>query len=554
MSTLVIGHKNPDTDAICSAIAYAELLRALGQPDVEAAACGEAGPRSLFALQRAGVPLPKLVLDVRPTAGQICRRGVVVAEELESLYETFNRLREHNVRSLPVVDCDRRVKGLVSMEKALDLILPGRADLERARVVESSLSRIARVLGGTFQNAVDCDREAELFVTVAAFSAKRFTARIGSYDPKSLIVVAGDRPTVQRPAIEQGVYAMIITGGNKMHSDRLRRAKERGVNVLVSPHDTATTTLLMKCSKPIKLAMQTDFVSFDESTPLEEVRTRMQESMGQTLYPVLDEQGILAGVLSRTDLLKPRTTRLVLVDHNELTQAVAGADEAEIVEVLDHHRLGGSLVSREPIRFINEPVGSTCTLVARAYRGASVQPSRGIALCMASGIISDTLNLRSPTATPLDHEMLRWVGELAGVPLEAFAAELLAAGSVLQSSTPKAAVQSDLKTFEENGWRIGVAQIEEQGLDLFWKKKEELRSALKELNREQKLDLSCILVTDISKHDSLLLAAGSRKLIDAIAYPRKEHEKEIFELMGVVSRKKQLLPNLSRLLRETRRR
>ena len=553
MSTLVIGHKNPDTDAICAAVAYAALLRIQGQSDVEAAACGEAGPRTLFALSRAGERPPRLVLSVRPTAGEVCQRQVVVAEELESLYETFNRLREHNITRLPVIDCDRRLKGILSIQKALDLLLPGRADLDRARVVESSLSRIARVLDGKFQNQVDCDREAEFFVTVAAFSAKRFTARIESYDPASLIVVAGDRPNVQRPAIEQGVYALIITGGNKLPRDRLRRAKERGVNVLISPHDTATTTLLMKCSKPIRLAMQTDFISFEESTPLQEVRTRMQGALRQALFPVLDEKGILVGVLSRVDILHPRTTKLILVDHNELTQAVAGAEEAEIVEVLDHHRLGGSLVSHEPIRFINEPVGSTCTLVARAYRNAGLNPTPGMALCMASGIISDTLHLKSPTTTPLDAEMLDWLGGFVEQPLEAFAAELFAAGSVLQSSTPRQALQSDLKTYEENGWRIGLAQVEEQGLELFWKKKEELRSALKELNREHKFDLSCVLVTDLLSHDSVLLAAGNRKLVDSVAYPRKEHERDIFELRGIVSRKKQLLPYVSRLLRETQR-
>lgn len=554
MRTLVIGHKNPDTDAICSALAYTELLRATGFEDVEAAACGEPGPRTRYALERAGVRPPQVVPHVRPTAGQVCQRELVVASEHESLYETFNRLRQGNFSSLPVVDETKRVRGVLSIQKALDLLLPGSADLARARIVESSLERIARVLGGTFLNKVEAGRETELFVTVAAYSAKRFEERIQSYEPRSLIVVAGDRPTVQRPAVERGVFALIVTGGKAPPKERIERARSKGVNVLVSPHDTATTTLLIKCSKPIKLAMQKDFVAFNEATLLEDVRPRIQDAPGQTLFPVLDESGALVGVLSRTDLLRPQRTRLILVDHNELAQAVDGADEAEIIEVLDHHRLGGSLVSREPIRFINEPVGSTCTLVARAYREKSIEPAAGIALCMAAGLISDTLYLKSPTATALDAEMLAWLGKIAGTPLDEFADRLLAAGSILQATPPQDVVRADLKLYEENGWRVGVAQVEEQGLELFWEKREDLRRALKRLAREDKLDLACLLVTDLTHHDSVLLAVGSSKLLRAIEYPRSQIERTVYELRGVVSRKKQLLPYLVRLLGETRRR
>jgi manganese-dependent inorganic pyrophosphatase len=551
LKTLVIGHKNPDTDSICSALAYAELLRAQGQLDVEAAACGEPNERTMFALSRAGLRPPRIVSDVRLTAGQICERDVVVAEEDEALYETFNRLRERNVGNVPVVDPTRRVQGLLSIQKALDLLLPGSERLPRARIVESSLARIARVLGGTFQNAVDCEREAELFVTVAALSAKRFVARMSGYDSKNLIVVAGDRPTVQEPAIEQGVFALVLTGGSRLIQRRLKQAKARGVNVLVSPHDTATTIFLIQCAKPIRLAMQTTFTAFEELTTIEEVRARLREATWQDLFPVLDETRQLAGVISRTDLVNARAARIILVDHNELSQAVDGAAEADIVEVLDHHRLGGSLVSREPIRFINEPVGSTCTLVARAYRSSELHPSPGIALCMAAGVIADTLHLKSPTATPLDAEMLDWLSRFTDVPIADFAAELFAAGSILQTLPPRRAVEADCKIFEENGWRIGVAQVEELGFDHFGMIKEELRSALGELNQARGLDLSCLLVTDITRQDSLLLAVGGRQLILAIDYPRASGAVDLFELRGVVSRKKQLLPHLIRVLRDS---
>ncbi len=545
----VIGHRNPDTDAICSAIAYAEFLRRTNEPGAIAACCGAPNARTRFALEEAGLSAPRLLLDARPTAGQVCRRDIVFARDDESVFEAINRMRGRSFRSLPVIDGSGRLAGLVSIQNALELLLPGEGDMSRARIVRTCLGRMASVLGAGVQHAGDLEREADFVVTVAALSVEKFTERLATYCPQDLVVVAGDRPSVQERAIAHGVSALIVTGGNRLAEPTLHRARKAAIAVLLSPHDTATTTLLIKCASRVTNVLHREFESFGERTPLREAAPVMARNTGQALFPVLDDSRAMVGVLARSDLVNPPRTRLVLVDHNEPGQAVAGAAEAEIVEILDHHRLGAGFTSREPIRFVNEPVGSTCTLVARAWREAGLRPPEPMALCMAAGMISDTLHLKSPTTTPLDRELLDWLASCLERSLDVFARRFFETGSVLRASTPADVVRGDLKQYEEHEWRIAVAQVEEVGLEQFWNLKSQLAEALEELNRELSTDFACLLVTDIVTQNSVLLVEGDARLREAVGYP--QIEPGLFELENIVSRKKQLLPYIMRILSET---
>jgi manganese-dependent inorganic pyrophosphatase len=286
-------------------------------------------------------------------------------------------------------------------------------------------------------------------------------------------------------------------------------------------------------------------MTLSSKLPVADAR-KMVDRSRQKLFPVLDDQGKLFGVISKSDLVNPPKPQLVLVDHNELSQAVTGADEADIVEVLDHHRLGGSLRSDQPIRFINEPVGSTCTLVARQFRAAGLDPTPGIALCMASGIISDTLNLRSPTTTDIDRDILKWLAGFAAVDLDQFVKEFFEVGSALRSQPASTVVREDCKEFVDRGHRFSISQIEEIGFELFWERSSELREALVELTRDRKLDFALLLVTDIISNGSLLLMSSEPEFWEAINFPRLE--RYLYKLDGVVSRKKQLLPLVSQLL------
>jgi manganese-dependent inorganic pyrophosphatase len=472
MSIYVIGHKNPDTDAICSAIGYAHVLRHHGR-DAVAARCGEVNARTVFALEQAGVPQPRLVMDVRPNAGKICRREIITARDKDSLLVTFNHMRGKALRSLPVINDQDQWVGMVSLLKMVDMLLPPTGG-QAARVINSSLQRIAEAIGAKFQNAVEVEQEAEFIVTVGAMSAGSFQGRLKTFPPEKVVLVTGDRPTIQKPAIEYGVRCLVLTGGYPLDEELLAQAKARGVSVILSPYDTASTTVLIKSAKRVMDALLDDPIHFTEHDPIELIQQRVISS-NQALFPVLDGEDKLVGVFSKSDLLNPPLTELVLVDHNEFSQAVGGATSAKVLEVVDHHRLGGGLSTREPIRFINEPVGSTSTIVARMCRDQKIPLPPGIALCLATGMISDTLMLTSPTTTDVDREILPWLGEQAGRDIQEYAESFFAAGSVLKVQTADEAVRGDCKEYVEGDWKLAVAQIEELGLERFWDRKEELQ-------------------------------------------------------------------------------
>jgi manganese-dependent inorganic pyrophosphatase len=485
-------------------------------------------------------------MDVRPEVFDLCGREPVTAKRGEVFYEVYQRMKDHDVRAVPVVDENRRVVGLLSLLQLMDLIFRDDADPLKTRTVKTSLGKIREILGGSFQHELHPNQLDELLVMVGAMSAGGFTERMQRFPAERLIVVCGDRPTIQLPAIEHGVRALVVTGGYELSDGLVELAKSRGVAVIQSPYDTATTTMRIKSSQFIDSAIDADFVVLPAKLPIEEARLKT-ERVNEPIFPVVNDAGLLVGVVTKSDLVHPPKPKLVLVDHNELSQAVTGAEDAEILEVLDHHRIGGSLKSTQPIRFVNEPLGSTCTLVARQFRAAGLTPSPGIALCMASGIISDTLFLRSPTTTEIDKEILVWLEELSQVNLQQYAKEFFEIGSALRNCAPAEVVREDCKEFTEHGIKFSISQIEETGFDLFWDRKDQLREALEELSQHQRLDFCALLVTDVVSNGSLLLLSKESEAWDEINYPCLD--RGLYELPDVVSRKKQLLPLLAQVLR-----
>ena len=547
MSLLVFGHRNPDTDAICSALAYADFLRRTTRPDAIAACCGTPNERTEFALRRAGLQHPKIIMDIRPELEDVCNRAAVTASRDDVFYDVYQRMHDHEIRSIPVLDEDGKVTGIVTLIDLLELMLQGGVDPIRSREVSSSLSKVNSVVGGTFQHAIDPERIDDFVVTVGAMSAGGFTQRMKQFPAERLLVVSGDRPTIQLPALEMGVRGLVVTGGFELSSGLMQLAEARGVSVICSPFDTATTTMRIKAAQRIESIIENDFIALSAKMPVAAARAQVFRST-QTVFPVVDGEK-LVGVLSKSDLVNPPKPELVLVDHNELSQAVTGAEDGEIIEVLDHHRLGGSLKSSHPIIFQMEPVGSTCTLVARKFKQAGIEPSPGIALCMASGMISDTLHLRSPTTTDVDREILQWLQGFCDCHLADYANEFFRVGSALRNCTPEQVVREDCKEFSENEIRFSISQIEEIGFDRFWKRKEELAAALEGLCNEHNLEFSALLITDIASNGSLLLMSSEPEGWEEINYPQLEDK--LYELEQVVSRKKQLLPLIISLLDES---
>jgi len=547
MPVYVFGHRNPDTDAICSALAYADFLRQTTRPDAIAACCGTPNERTEFVLRKAGIASPKIMMDVRPELEDVCNRDPITATKGDVFFEVYQRMLDHGVRAIPVLDEEHNVTGIVTLLDLLQLMLRGGVDPIKSREVRTTLDKVVDVIGGSYQHSVDTGRVDELVVTVGAMSADGFTSRVRAFPSERLLVVSGDRPTIQLPAIETGARALVVTGGYQLSSGLLQLAEARGVTVINSPYDTATTTMRIKAAHLIDSVINPEFMKLPARMPVANARQQVYRSP-QMVFPVV-EGNRLVGVISKSDLVHPPRPQLVLVDHNEISQAVQGADEADVLEVLDHHRLGGSLKSTNPIRFNMEPVGSTCTLVAKMFRSADIKPTAGIALCMASGMISDTLNLRSPTATDVDRDLLRWLQKYCEVNLDQFAGEFFQVGSALRSCDSDQVVREDCKEFEESGIRFSISQIEEIGFDLFWRRKEELSQSLEQLAAASGLEFSALLVTDISSNGSLLLMSREPEGWEEINYPQLEDR--LYQLDEVVSRKKQLLPLICSLLEAT---
>ena len=542
---LVIGHKNPDTDSICAAIGYAEFKQRTGMPNAVAARCGDTNDRIDFVLRTFGFPAPRFVANVAPKVRDVMQDNVVSLPPTATVAEALGLMDERNIRVLPVLNEDRSCRGLLSLFKMSKFFFPAPHRLFDSRTVHASLRNLARTLSAEMVFVQDPDRVESLILMIGAMSLEAFAKRLPLYPREKLMVIVGDREDVQDLAIDRCVRAIVITGGSKVSNERFDAARRNGVSMLISPHDSATTAMLSRTSITVENMIHDKFLAFQAEEYLADVRGLATASVFQA-FPVLDERQRVVGILSKSDLLRKVDRQLILVDHNELSQAVNGAETADIIEVIDHHRVG--LMSRTPILFRNEPVGSTSTIVAEMFLRYRLEMSASLAGILLAGIVSDTLNLTSPTTTERDADILETLESISGVNATAFTEKLFASGSLLVTKTAQQAVATDCKEYSENGRVFSVAQIEEMGFDQFWKRKKEVIKALAEHRETNEYFFSALLITDVVTQSSLLLLAGTDPFIAKIEYP--EIEPDIYELRGIVSRKKQLLPYLTHCLEQ----
>ena len=545
---LVIGHRNPDTDAICSAIGYAEFKRRTGMPEAVAARCGDTNDRIDFVLKTFGVAAPKFVADVSPKVRDVMQTRILSVTPDATAADALGLMDDRSIRILPVLDAGQRCCGLLSLFKLSKFLFPTANRIVDSRRVLSSLTNLARTLHGELLLAHEPEVEEDLIMVIGAMGLESFAERLEKFPRERIAVVVGDRWDIQNLAIREGVRVVIVTGGLKIEEKTIEAARRKNVSLITSAHDTATTASLCRAAVAVRHVLNEEFLCFREHAPLAVVREEATSS-GYQVFPVLDAQGQTVGILSKTDFLKTVTRKLILVDHNELSQAVQGAEEVEIIEVIDHHRIG-ALTTHQPILFRNEPVGSTSTIVADCFFRHGVELPTPIAGLLLAGLVSDTLNLTSPTTTARDSEVLRKLEQIAGVNAREFTEKLFASGSLLTLSTAPKAITTDCKEYSEGGVTFSVAQIEEIGFDQFWKRKAELLEALEKYRDRRKYLFSALLVTDVTTQSSLLLVADEDGFSAQIDYPKVEPG--IFELRDVVSRKKQLLPYLTHCLRQLR--
>jgi manganese-dependent inorganic pyrophosphatase len=544
----VFGHRNPDADAICSALAYADFKTRTSSGTYEAARCGNSNPRIDAVLDHFGVRLPTFVGDVTPRLHEVMARDLVTVGAEATCAEALELIDERDIQVLPVVDEETRLQGIVSIFQLGHHLVP-RLDRDRdMRWVDTSVRSIVQALGAQVLHLVDGERVESIYVRIAAMALDSFEA-FATAEPTDVTrtaIVVGDRRNIQELSIELGVRLLVITGGLAVASEVLDQARANGVSVIVSPYDSATTAWTIRTATRIGGVMSAEYVAFRPEETVKSVR-RKTATLDPAVFMVTNDGGRLLGVFTRRDILRPSATKIILVDHNELSQAVPGANQVEIVEVVDHHRLG-DLRTQDPILFINRPLGSTCTIVADLYRQAGLTPTREIAGVLMGGLISDTLNLKSPTSTGTDQEILTWLEGIAGLTGSEMADVIFSSGSVVASRSPAEVIRLDRKAYEEGDFRFAISQVEEVGFEEFWDRCVPLREELEKSRTSEGLDFAALLVTDVKSQDSLLLVSGSPALVEAITYT-PIYPGEIYSLPGVVSRKKQLLPFLTGTLR-----
>ena len=538
--TFVIGHKNPDTDSIVSAIAYAELLRLQGIEGVVAARQGDVRPETLHLLERFGLPSPELVDDVRPRAADVMATNVIMASPDESAYCIGRQLRDRRIRAMPLVDGAGRLAGLIAVEDYAAILLTG---LERDQMdqIHLEVNNVVETLGGRLLVEAR-NRRLRDKVMVAAMDLETVRRRV---EP-DIMVVLGDRENAQRVAIEENVGALVVTGELPVSDEILALAREKNVTLISSPHHTFTTVRLLNLSIPISHIMRRDVLTASPEDLLDQLRNKLAQ---QRTIPVLDEEGRVVGVVSRSDLINPVRHGVYLVDHNERSQTVDGLDEAELLGIVDHHRIA-DIQSAAPILFRNEIVGSTSTIIAGLYDEADVRIPPPIAGILLGGLISDTVLFRSPTSTPRDRRVAAELADLARVDPEELGRELFAVASDLSTRSPREILTTDFKEFRIDDLPFAVGYMETLHKGHVDAIRDELLGQMKALRAERGYASLLFMVVDVAHSQTEILIAGlEREVAEALGERLVSPHTVI--VGGVMSRKKQVVPILPRLARRS---
>lgn len=537
----VIGHRNPDTDSICSAIGYAHLKQALGESAVPARA-GKINSETRFVLEKFGVEIPILIADLYPRAKDIMSPVAITLLPDETLQELGQRMKESEAKSAAVVDEKGLLLGMVSLGDLAkryfeELEMP---DLASAGV---SLRAILKVLNGKIEVAGEIDKIVRGKIWIAAAKAETFKRLIKAGD----IALVGDREEEQLTLIECGIDLLVITGNANASNSVRAAAAERGALIFRTRFDTYTAARLVNQSIPVRSIMQQNVVAFKPADLVSDIRDITVRTRFRN-YPVA-ENGKIIGMINRDRLIVPERERVVLVDHNEKTQAVEGIEEAHIVEIIDHHRLGG-LETGEPIFIRHDPVGSTSTIVAFMHWHRNVEIPPQIAGLLLAGVISDTLFFRSPTATAQDRNAAEKLAGIAGVELQSFGMEVLRAGSRFTDMQPEEIIRYDLKEFQIGEYRVSISQVSVMGAaELLVERVESLQAALAGVRQKDGFDLALLMLTDVLNETTHLLYAGKPVGLLRSAFG-EEDAAAVFVLPGTLSRKKQVVPPLVEAARQ----
>ena len=536
---VVIGHRNPDTDSICSAIAYAELKNRTSTLVCEPRRAGKMNQETEFVLKKFGVTPPRMCTDVNPKIRDVDYREMPGIPGSTSLRRAWKIMRDQQIDTLSITSADNELEGIITVK---DLATANMDVFDTAVLAKSrtSYKNILETLNGT------------MVVGNADAVCTTGHIKIGTATPEMLessvekgdIVILSNRYESQLCAIEKEASLLIICNGAKVGRTIQRIADETGVAIMTTPVDTYAAGKLISQCAPISYYMTRDnILKFTLVTPVADV-LRVMAKVRHRYFPILDEDGKYCGMVSRRNVIALRKRRIILVDHNEATQAVEGFDQAEILEIIDHHRIG-SLETSGPVYFRNQPVGCTATIITQMYDENGVDIPPQIAGLLLAAILSDTLAFRSPTCTPVDENAAKRLAKIAGVDIEEFSTEMFEAGEKLDGKTPEEVFLQDFKVFMCGDIRFGVAQGSYMTRKNLTAAEALLKPYLEEARNKQNVEDIYMLLTDVPKEESVVICNG-RYAAEVLSdgFDTQPAADASWTLPGVVSRKKQFIPAL----------
>ncbi|HJC75505.1 MAG TPA: putative manganese-dependent inorganic diphosphatase [Candidatus Mediterraneibacter faecavium] len=533
----VVGHKNPDTDSICSAIAYAALKTKITGIHHEPRRAGQLNEETQYVLEHFGVKAPRLLSDLREQIKDVELKEVDGLKSSVSIRTAWEKMQESNIHTLPVTR-DGKLEGVITIGDIAKTYMEvyDSTILSKAR---TQYRNIARAVDGEVLTGNEHSYLLKGKVVIAASSRILMSDFINKDD----LVIMGDRKDAQQCAIDVDASCMVVCQNAPVSDKIIQQAQEKEIVIIRTPHDTFTAAQHINQSIPVKYFMtKSNLVTFKLKDYVDDVKEVMARKRFRD-FPIVDNKGKFLGLISRRRLLNVKKKQVILVDHNEKNQAVDGVEEAEVLEIIDHHRLS-SIETMGPVFFRNQPVGCTATIVYQMYQEAGVEPDPVNAALLCSAIISDTLMFRSPTCTPLDEDTARKLAEIAGVEVENLAQEMFNAGSNLKGKSAEEICFLDFKQFTVNDTVFGVGQVNSMSADELKEIRKIVQPHLEKARSNHGLNMIFFMLTNIITESSELLCCGPEareKILSAYDLPE---DTETIMLRGVVSRKKQLVPTL----------
>ncbi len=539
--TYIIGHKNPDTDCVVSAVAYAKLKELLGYDNYVAARAGHLNPQTDYIFKKFDVPRPEYLPNLMPKVEHFMPDLDYSVKDNASVWSAIGKMEDfERVRVIPVTDSEGKYHSILHYTHFTKNLLSVLNPVKRTPIT-TSIGAIAKTLNA---QPIVVQNEDEIFkasILVGAAHAESFAQKIKEHQSENIVVIASDRESIHELCINAKIKLLILSSNYVLGKELRQKAEENGVSVVISPYPVAATSMMIAYSTPVSVMSDKSIPAVHKNDTITKIRPAIKASPCHCL-PVVDDEGKLIGLISEHDINMEPKVDAILVDHNEISQACDGIENIRIQEIIDHHRLG-NMPTKYPITFVNKPIGSTSTIITLLYQENKISIPKEIASLLLCGIMSDTLILQSTTTTDTDRDIAEYLSNITNLDWQELGKEILEAGSRITGRTPESVVHQDMKEYTEGKLVYTISQIEVGNTNEILSKKAEYFEQLSMERKSRKGLFAALLVTDITKLSSILLIDADEKFESTLTFQKMEDK--IYYLKDVVSRKKQLVPMIT---------